>query len=511
MTAPSVSANESPSSESTLTIHTTAAEAMTAARDAQAEWGAVSPAERARRLNRLSECIADRTDQIAGLIHEENGKPLTEAVAHEVVGSIQLVNHHCSRAPQLLGDHRIRLPMSPHRNPKISRRPFGVLLAIAPWNLPWIIPMSQVLPGLLAGNAVILKPSELTPRTALLMQHLFAEIDLPAGLLQVLTGDGALGAELISSGPDKVLFTGSMATGRAVMRACAEFPIPVALELGGVDAMVVRADADLEFATSAIAWGGTFNGGQACCSVERLLVHESIASALRARLLDKLSRIDPYQDLAPAIDDRQLSIWRAHLSDAQERGLTCGPNPEMLTGRLMSPRLISGTEVPSSDVWKHETFGPLIAMTTFQDDAEAVRLHNESPFGLTASIVSSDTAAAEDMAADLHAGSVSINDVAATMYGSPELPWGGVGASGFGKTHGEEGLLEASWAQVIERPRGLAFGPKRPWWYPYDQDQAAGLAALGKALAPPQWRGRVAGLTKTLPALMKPLSRRPRL
>jgi len=483
---------------------------MRSARRAQPEWAARGARARAALLAALAPTIARRSEEIAAVIHEENGKPLTEAVGHEVVGSIQLVNHHCSIAPDVLEPRPARLAMQPHRKPVLARRPYGVVLGIAPWNLPWIIPFSQVLPALLAGNAVVLKPSELTPRTALLLADVLAEVGLPDGLVQVVTGDGVVGAEMIRARPDKVLFTGSVATGRAVMGACAQFPVPVALELGGVDAMIVRADADLEFAASAIAWGGTFNGGQSCCSVERVLVHSSIAERLRVRVVDKLSRIHPEAELAPAIDDRQLATWNRHLADAASRGLRIEPAPEVLPPRLITPRLVSGSDVTEAEVWQQETFGPLVAMREFSDDDEAVALHNASPFGLTASIITSDVSAGAELGQRLRAGSVAINDVAATMYGSPELPWGGVGDSGFGRSHGQEGLLECSWSQVIEEPRLLTYGPKRPWWYPYDLEQSAALTALAGALGRQGVRSRLVGVARAVPTLMAPLSRRPR-
>lgn len=499
------------SADSGAESRTAAADDIVAvARRAQQTWAARGVRSRASLLSRLAGRIAQRTDEIAAVIHEENGKPLTEAVGHEVVGSVQLVNHHCAVAADVLDRRVVKLPMSPHRKPTLTRRPYGVVLGIAPWNLPWIIPFSQVLPALLAGNAAILKPSELTPRTALLLADLLAESGLPEGLFQVVTGDGTVGAELIRARPDKVLFTGSVATGRAVMGACAQFPIPVALELGGVDVMIVRADADLEFASSAIAWGGTFNGGQSCCSVERVLVHSSIADRLRVRVVDKLSRIHPEVELAPAIDDRQLETWHRHLADAASRELRIEPDPEAQPPRLITPRLVTGEGVTDAAVWHEETFGPLIAMREFRDDDEAVAWHNASRFGLTASIITSDRAAGAALARRLRAGSVAINDVAATMYGSPELPWGGVGDSGFGRSHGEEGLLECSWAQVIEEPRGLTYGPKRPWWYPYDLEQSAALAALAAALGRPELGGRLLGMARTVPTLIAPLSRRPR-
>ncbi len=453
------------------------------ARAAQHEWGKLDVATRAAILSPLGAAIGDRLDEIADLIVDENGKPRAEAIAHEVLAAVQLVRFNCSRAAGILREQRVLLPLQPHRSARVARRPFGAVLAIAPWNLPFIIPLSQVLPALVAGNAVVLKPSELTPRVGELIGELINECGVPDGLFQVASGDGAVAAGLIAARPDKVLFTGSVATGRRVMAACAEFPIPVSLELGGIDAMIVRADADIEFASSAATWGATFNGGQACCSIERLLVHRSLHDRFIARVADKMARVDRLRELGPAIDDRQLAVWQRHLDDARERErVVIAAGGEFLTDRRLEPTILTGPGIRESLAWNHETFGPMVATIPFDDDDEAVALHNGTRFGLTAGIFTADLAAARAMAGRLRAGVVSVNDIAATCYGSPELPWGGVGESGFGRTHGAEGLLDATWTQVIDSPR-LSVNSKRPWWYPYGRDLEQTMGSLARSLA----------------------------
>lgn len=479
------------------------------ARVAGRGWGARSVSQRCSAMMPLIGEIAERVDEIADLLCAENGKPRSEAVTHEVVAAVQLVRHHCRTAPEILRERRVSMPIQPHRSARIKRMPFGVALAIAPWNLPFIIPLSQVLAPLLAGNAVILKPSELTPRSGALIGDLISACNLPTDVFQVIQGDGAIAAGLIDARPDKVLFTGSVATGRKVMAACAKFPIPVSLELGGVDAMIVREDADLEFTAAAATWGATFNGGQACCSVERLIVHRSLYDRLVARIADKMARIDRRRELAPAIDQRQADTWRRHLADARQRELAVTAGGQFSSELRLEPTLITGADIGESAVWNEETFGPVVAAVPFDTDDEAIELHNATHFGLTASVFSRDLNAARAMADQLRVGLVSINDVAATAYSSPELPWGGIGESGFGRTHGEEGLIDSTWAKVIESPR-IPMNAKRPWWYPYGRDLEQAMTALAQALAS-DGPTRARRLAKAGAGVLPLLSRNPRL
>lgn len=498
-----------PRETSGVTGAASAAEFVARARAAQTAWGALSVDERVRVMAGLPERLNRELDRIAGVIVGENGKPQAEALAHEVVPAIAVAKHHLESAVETLGAGGIPSATAPYRKGVRTYRPYGVVVAIAPWNLPFLIPFSQVLPALIAGNAVVLKPSELTPRVAEILVEVVS-LGLPEGLLQLAVGDGAVGAELIAAGPDKVLFTGSVATGRKVMAAAARYPIPVGLELGGIDAAVVLEDADLEFATSAVAWGAMFNGGQACCSVERVLVHESLHEAFLVRLADKLRRIDIGRDLAPAIDERQLGVWERHLGAARDAGIRV-EGGELVRGRHIAPAVVSGDAVTASAVWREETFGPVVAVARFDTEEEAVALHNATEYGLTASVFSADVTRARALAARLRAGAVSINDIAATMYSTPELPWGGVGLSGFGRSHGVDALLDASWVQVLDMPRGPAFGPKRPWWFPYGAGLEDAMRALASSLVAPRAAARLRGYGRAGQSLLGMLSRQPKL
>lgn len=483
---------------------------MTRARKAQALWETASVEDRARRLRPLARMLADRREAIADLIEEENGKPRTEAILHDVVAAAQFVAWACDAAPRVLAPVTENPAWFVHRTARIHRRPFGVIGAIGPWNIPLYIPVSMVMPALLGGNAVLFKPSERTPRIGLLLGRMIDELDLPRDLVQVVTGGPEAGAALVAAHPDKLLFTGSAATGRKVMAACARFPIPCALELGGVDAMIVREDADVALTASAAAWGATFNGGQACCSVERILVHRSLHDALVARLTDRLAQISVRSDLAPAIDERQHALWLEHVEDARARGLRIRHGGDDAGERRVVPTLIEGEGILQARCWREETFGPVVAVCPFDSDDEAVRLHNDTPYGLTASIYTRDPAGGRALAARLRAGAIAINELGAMVYAAPELPWGGVGASGFGRSHGEEGLLDATWAQVIDEARVPGLEPRRPWWYPYDAAQAEALGRLADAVGGGPVRASAA-IADTGRRVLRLLTRAPRL
>ena len=475
------------------------------ARQVARSWQALPVSERARRVGRAADGLAARADEIAALIVDENGKPPVEALAHDVLPSIQYLRWLEDHAASLLADRWQSLSWMPSRSAVLRRRGHGVVLVISPWNFPLAIPLAQVVTALVAGNAVVLKPSEVTPRCADALATLFE--DLPAGLLSVVHGAGEVGAQLVDAGPDKVFFTGSLATGRRVMAAAAQHPVPVSLELGGVDAMIVLEDADLELAASAAAWGATCNTGQVCASVERLLVHRAVADELRLRLIDKLERIEPRTDQGRATLPRQVEVYRAHVEDAKARGLSVVGG---FDGDVLRPTLVHGPGTEEALAWTEETFGPLVAMVPFDDEDEAVALHDALGFGITASVFGRDPSRAEGVARALRAGGVSINDVGASLYGHAGLPWGGVGKSGFGRCKGEEGLLEATWCQVIEQARVHGIEPKKPWWYPYEHRQHRLIRTVVDLVAARSRTERARALARLGAASLDLLTRAPR-
>jgi succinate-semialdehyde dehydrogenase/glutarate-semialdehyde dehydrogenase len=486
------------------------AERVAAARSLAHTWEHEPIAARVERLRPLFAELRNRRDEIADLICEENGKPRVEAVGHEITTCLANLDFLLRRAPEVLGPRKQGLKWMPNRQAMIIRRAHGVVLVISPWNVPLAIPLAAVLSSVLAGNAVILKPSEVTPRIGGLIGDLLRCCHLPPGLVQVIQGDGKVGAGLIAARPDKVFFTGSVATGRRVMAAAAQHPIPVSLELGGVDAMIVCEDADLELAASAAAWGATFNGGQVCASVERLLVQESVVEHFSQLLADKLERIDPVEELGRITMPRQREVYDRHIADARERGLELVLGGDYLDEHHMAPTLVQGEGILDSKVYREETFGPVVTLAPFASESDAIRLHNDSPYGLTASIFTRSRSRARGMAARLRTGLVSVNDIGATLHGHAEVPWGGVGESGFGRSHGEEGLLEATWAQVIDESRWNGFEPKRPWWYPYDHRQMALIEAFTDLVGAECTRSRLRALGRAGKAAVGMATRSPR-
>lgn len=474
-------------------------------------WALCSVSERAERLLPLVEAISARTDEIVALICEENGKPLVEALAHEVLPSLANIRYLLGKGPRMLAPRDRFIKWLPFRKAKICQRPFGVVAVISPWNVPMAIPLGQVVAGLLAGNAVVLKPSEFTPRVGALIGELVATCDLPDGLFQVVQGDGKVGAGLIKARPDKVFFTGSLGTGRRVMAAAAKHPIPVSLELGGIDAIIVCADADLEYAASAAAWGATFNAGQICASLERILVHESVADFFLQLVTDKLKRIDSTQDLGRVTMPRQCEVYEQHLADARERGLQFHTGGVLLNPTQMAPTLISGPGTEDSLVFQEETFGPIVAAVTFSNEDQAIAIHNRTGYGLSASVFTTDQDRAHRISQRLRAGLVSVNGVAATLHGHPELPWGGVGDSGYGRSHGEQGLLEMTWSQVIEESRVFGVEPKRPWWYPYDHRQNRLMGYFSDLVAADSLSSKLQAMTHLGRDALAMVTRTPRL
>jgi succinate-semialdehyde dehydrogenase/glutarate-semialdehyde dehydrogenase len=480
------------------------------ARAAAAEWRRVPLPTRARRLGRVADALLEREGELVELIGRENGKRPVEALGHEIGASVANIRWMCGAGLAELRPRAVPIPLMPHRKAEQIREPWGVVLVISPWNFPLSIPLGHVVAGLLSGNAVVLKPSEITPEIGNAIESLLAPAGLPPALFSVVQGDGRVGAALVAAKPDKVFFTGSLATGRKVMQAAAEHPIPVCMELGGVDAMIVLDDADLDFASSAAVWGGFFNGGQVCASVERLLVQESVREAFIARVVAKANELEPATDLGRITADKQREVYDRHLADARERGLQIRCGGEYVGPRTLAPTVIDGAGIEEAAVYREETFGPIIAAAGFRSDADAAARHNALWSGLTVSIFSGNEGRARALAERLDAGLVSINDVAATLHAVPELPWGGVGSSGFGRSHGAEGMLEFSWSKVVDQPRGAHLDFKRPWWFPYDATQTEVLRQHTRLLGARTVAEGVRAAGKLGASVAKLLFKRPR-
>jgi acyl-CoA reductase-like NAD-dependent aldehyde dehydrogenase len=473
------------------------------ARAAQKEWAAHSLRYRCEMLRRLRDVIFHSREEIADTISRESGKPRVEAIFAEVLLAIDTADFISRRALRWLRRERI-----PHHNLAMKAKsgwlefePHGVIAIISPWNYPFAIPIVQMIQAIVTGNAVLLKPSDLTPWTGWLARELFRRAHFPSGLVQVLQGGGDVGGAIIEEGPDKVLFTGSVATGQRIAEACGRKLIPSVLELGGKDAMIVLKDADLDIASSAAVWGGFMNCGQTCISVERLYVEAPVADRFIELCVAKTIKLrlgpasDPNVELGPMIRLRQLEKVEEQLRDAVVRGaeiLTGGNRRPDIGPNFLEPAIVKNVD-HSMLLMREETFGPVIAIQAVTSAKQAVALANDSPFALSASVWTRDVRLAKAVASRLRAGSVMINDVA-SYYGICEAPHGGPGASGWGRSHSRLGLLEMVHVKYVDLDRLPRMA--KPWWFGYTEQLAVAANSIIEALFAPTWKRRFAAMAK---------------
>jgi len=450
------------------------AAAVKKARHAQLAWAQLSFRARARFVLRAREIVLARVDEIASLVSRETGKPAAEAMSMEIVPTLDLMHYFARNTERILMRQKIDIGQYGlmGRSSYIVYKPLGIVGIISPWNFPWATPLDEVVMALMAGNAVVLKPSELTPLTALKIGQVFAEARLPEGLVEIVTGDGSTGASLVDAGVDKIMFTGSVATGKRVAEMAARHLTPVVLELGGKDPMIVLEDANLANAARAAVWGGFCNAGQACASIERLYVQESIAKDFTDLVVSETRKLKLGPPASEAVDlgamttERQLRVVENHIQDAIEHGArieTGGRRVENTDGWFHQPTVVTNVD-HSMEIMREETFGPVLPIMTFKTDSEAVRLANDSVYGLTAAVFTGDIARGRRLAEQIDAGTVMINEVVYT-HAIAQTPWGGIKQSGYGRTHGRLGLLELVTPQHIHVNR-VGWLPD-VWWFRY--------------------------------------------
>jgi len=485
--------------------------ALTRARSAQPAWAALSYSERAKYILRAREIVLSQLEEISALVSRETGKPAPEAMSMEVVPTLDLMHYFANKSKTMLKARRIDIDQYGlmGRSSRIVYKPLGVIGIISPWNFPWATPLDEVVLALMAGNAAVVKPSELTPLTALKIGEVFKQANLPAGLLEIVTGDGSTGAALVESGVNKILFTGSVATGRRVAETAAALLTPVVLELGGKDPMIVLDDAKLENAARAAVWGAFCNSGQACASIERCYVHDSVAAQFidlvvkETRALKQGQTTTDEIDVGAMTDERQLTIVESHINDAVSRGaqvLTGGHRPESAGGWFHEPTVMVNVD-HSMQVMRDETFGPVLPIMTYKTDDEAVDLANDSIYGLTACVFTSNLKRGRELAKRIEAGTVMVNEVIYT-HALAQTPWGGVKQSGYGRTHGRLGLLELVTPQHIHVNSVPSFPDV--WWFRYTRD----AADLFRGLAHRFTTGSVLSAIPLLPAMLRRLFKR---
>jgi acyl-CoA reductase-like NAD-dependent aldehyde dehydrogenase len=462
------------------------ADLVARARAAQPAWEALGFEGRGRILKRAQKWVLDNADRVIDVIVSETGKTHEDAQLAEVAYAANAFGFWAKNAPEYLADERIRSSNPFVRGKKLLVRyaPLGVVGVIGPWNYPLTNSFGDCIPALAAGNAAVLKPAQLTPLTSLLMAEMLRECGMPEDVFAVATGDGRTTGTALIDGVDFIMFTGSTETGIKVAERAAKTLTPVGLELGGKDPMIVCADADVERAANAAAYYSMANGGQVCISIERAYVEEPVYDEFVAKVTEKVGALRQGAPHGPGsvevgalTSPPQQDIIDGHVKDAVEKGakVTTGGHPGQGPGHFYEPTVMVDVD-HSMKAMMEETFGPTLPIMKVSDVEEAIRLANDSPFGLSASVFTKDVAKGERIARQIQAGAVDVND-AFLHYVALEAPMGGWKTSGLGARHGAGGIRKYCAQQTIMITR---IAPKRdPHMFPY---KARTTRLLGKAL-----------------------------
>lgn len=466
-------------------------EAVAEARMAQLAFAREPLEARRRLLERVVHALVEDADEIAATIVAEAGKPLAEAFAHELVVSADTCRWLAANLERTLADERLQFRQLVFRQKRgwVRHRPLGVVGIVTPWNFPLALPLRQAAAAVAAGNAAVVKPSELTPLTGAWVEELFRRAGAPAGLVRVVQGTGeSLGDALVRHrGIHAIVFTGSTEVGRSVAHVAAARFCPAVLELGGKDAMLVLDDADLDRAVEGALWGTFTNCGQACAGIERIAVPRALHDEFVARLVERARALrvgrgtDPGVELGPLVSEEQRGRFEGLVLDAVEHGATLatgGGRPEIdLPGWFHEPTIVLG-EPRHARLRSEELFGPAAVVVQLDTDDEMVRWANDSPFALGASVWSRDSRRARAVAARLETGSAWVNDHAYS-FGAAQAPWGSRSGSGLGRTGSRHGLYELSDMTFV----GTDSGRLTPgWWFPYAGEVVDGFRGLLGAL-----------------------------
>lgn len=446
------------------------AAAVTRARKAQRLWQAKSFAERAKLLYRFRDLLIDEQEQLAEIVTAESGKPRSEVYGNELFYVCDVIGFWATNAEKFLGAKKIRPHLFMFKAKKVIsiQYPLGVVGIISPWNFPLVLTAGDAVPALMAGNAVVIKPSELTPLTALFVAELAQKAGFPDDLWQTIIGAAETGQALVDHA-DMIAFTGSVEAGRLVAQRAAERLIPVSLELGGKDPAIVLKDANLERAANACVWGALMNSGQVCTSIERIYVEEPAYESFVAKVVEKVRRLRQGAsheeiELGSMSSQEQFDKVKAQVDEAIAKGakaLTGGRANPNLPGLFYEPTVLVNVNHDMS-VARDETFGPIIPIIKVRDADEAIRMANDSRYGLDACVFTRDKQAADRMIDELRTGTVCIND-GLVNYIIPDTPMGGVKDSGFGRRHGAEGILKYCQQKTVVVDR-LGLKSDFPWF-----------------------------------------------
>lgn len=483
------------------------------ARTAQKSWAGLSFKERARYVFSIRDAIVSEADRIAEIISRDNGKTRIDALSTEVLPAAMATTYYAKKAGVFLKPKKIGTGNILFFNKKshIEHVPFGVIGIISPWNYPFAIPFHEIAMALMAGNAVLLKVATHTQVVAKLIREIVGAGNLPEGLFHLVNIPGHIaGQAFIDAGIDKLFFTGSVPVGKKLMAAAAPKLLPLSLELGGNDPMIVCRDANLYRAAAGAAWAGYSNAGQSCGGVERIYVEKDVYAEF-VTILGKITESLTYGadtngdvEVGSITTQKQLRTIRQHLEDALAKGAVNSYFSKKLKGNsegfFFPPTVLENVD-ESMMTMQLETFGPIVAVAKVENVEEAIEKANRSNLGLTASVWTRNRKKAREIASRLEAGTVSINDHLMS-HGLAETPWGGFKESGLGRTHGYIGLEEMTQIRVVVDDV-LPFVQKNMWWYPHDRSIYSGLLGGLHFLYGKKLSLKMKGLRKLLPIFMR--------
>jgi acyl-CoA reductase-like NAD-dependent aldehyde dehydrogenase len=452
-------------------------------------WAQLSLEDRGRYMRRAADVLLAEIDELAELLTREQGKPRVESYSMELLPTVDALKWIADQGPEILADEKVSFPQAflKTKRAKFAYEPIGVVGVIAPWNYPWSIPFGEVAIALMAGNGVVLKPASLTPLIGERIRMIFEKAGFPEGLIRTIHGGGKVGDALVKSSAGKIFFTGSVEIGYKVGVECAKRMKGSVLELGGKDPQIVCADADLANAVSGAVWGGFANAGQTCSGIERVYVHRDVSDAFLEGVVRETERLtvgDPLEwttETGPMVSAEQADLVTELVDDAIANGAErlCGGPVKVrgMKGRFIAPTVLTGVN-HEMRIMREEIFGPVLPVITVHSEEEAIRLANDSQFGLGASVWTKDRGKGERIASQIQSGMVWVNDHSFS-HGACQCSWGGVKDSGLGRSHSKFGFYECVNIKLVSWEPGWT---RDSWWQPYDRDVGDAFRASAQLL-----------------------------
>ncbi len=435
---------------------------------AYSDWKKISVNERINYLKKIRNYIVENKQEIIDVIKKDTNKPDVECIMSDIFPTLNLIKYYENKAKKFLKKDKRKTPFEFFRNYSyVEYEPYGSVLVISPWNYPFYLSMAPTITALVSGNSVVLKPSEVNPNVGKLIKKIFNNICLKKDVFQLALGDGNVGEKLIESKPNKIFFTGSVNTGKKIMKKASDDLIPVELELGGKDAMVVFDDVDLDRVAEGALYGGFANLGQLCVGVERVFIQNNLYDDFIEKILNRIKDLNfgskKFSDIGPFISPKQKEIVKSQINDAIKKGAKCH-NEFVEKDDYIFPLVLSNVS-SNMDVMKNETFGPILPIIKFNTKDEVIKLVNNSEFGLGASIWTKNIKKAKEIVSELNVGNCYINDVIKNVA-NPDLPFGGNKNSGIGRYHGKEGIMSFVQKKSVMVSKNRL---KEINWFPYDK------------------------------------------